>query len=356
MKLSRRRYRLALTICLLGMMLGGCGIVAFGQTRQQPLWQPPVLGSPLELSYLPDGVQAVVAWRAAEFLAHDEAQKFMASLGPLGEWLQQTLPDRTGIPLADCERVVLGLSTPSFDASALCVVIHARERLQADRLSAAWRANQTSIGSNAVFVSGDTAYALVNRDDGGTIFVMCPRDEIGAILARSASSPTLSRELEELRLQSNQNLQWVVLSPANFWLHDGDLLSPEHRVAAREWFDWFFAGSARAILFSANVNEHLFVETRVTVSADQPVATVARAYRQRLADTATRVEARLEAKPAAATERELLARSPKMLSIVDQFTRSAVQGRQVVFRTYLPQRAAHNLVLAARLFLENESK
>ena len=50
----------------------------------QTLWASPTDGPPLELAYLPPGVEIILAVRPAELLAHPEGKKVLAALGPIG--------------------------------------------------------------------------------------------------------------------------------------------------------------------------------------------------------------------------------------------------------------------------------
>jgi hypothetical protein len=101
-----------------------------------------------------------------------------------------------------------------------------------------------------------------------------------------------------------------------------------------------------------NLDERLFLELRIASSADRKPAVLLRDFRDRVGEASARLESELKDRAATDYDRKVLARLPKMLATLAEFTRADLDGRQVVLRAYLPPVAAHNLALGARLLFE----
>ena len=74
----------------------------------QTLWMSPTDGPPLDLAYLPPGVEIVLALRPAELLAAPEGEKVVAALGPLGDHAIDSVERSAGVKLGAIERLVVG--------------------------------------------------------------------------------------------------------------------------------------------------------------------------------------------------------------------------------------------------------
>ncbi len=62
----------------------------------ETLWVSPTHGPPLDLAYLPPGVEIILALRPAELLAHPEGEKVIAALGPWAEAASQSIEATSG--------------------------------------------------------------------------------------------------------------------------------------------------------------------------------------------------------------------------------------------------------------------
>ena len=76
------------------------------------LWAAPTAGQPLDLAFMPAGVQIIVAMRPEALAAHPEGEKVLAALGPIGrnamQYLDDALLDPSGV-----EHLILGLQATS---------------------------------------------------------------------------------------------------------------------------------------------------------------------------------------------------------------------------------------------------
>ena len=88
----------------------------------QTLWVSPTDGPPLELAYLPPGVEIIVALRPAKLLAHPEGEKIVAALGPLGALAIASVEQAAGAKLADVERLLVGWQV-ARDGSHLATLV-----------------------------------------------------------------------------------------------------------------------------------------------------------------------------------------------------------------------------------------
>jgi hypothetical protein len=347
-----------LCLCVVGFASGAGARAGAAQgpastrSAREPLWQSPTAGQPIELRFLPPGVQAVVVWRAADFMAHPEAVKILGALGAWGDWLNGALPAQTGVPLANCQRVTIGLTGAGPDAPAVCVVVQANEPLNARALNSVWKGNEQRVGSAVAYVADSRAYAIAPAA-ASTILLMAPWTEMPQMLAQREPT-SLARPLEELRRSSDDQRHFTLLCAPDFWTTSGKNWLGPAAPDVREWRDWFFSRGTIGALWSAHIGESLFGELRLAISADEPPVEAGRAYHQRVQQLAARVQDQMNASPPSDYTRPVLERFPRMLAVLDAHTRLSVEGRQVIARTYLPVEAAHNLVLGARLLVDDE--
>jgi hypothetical protein len=72
------------------------------------MWVSPTAGSPIDLDWLPQGVQMILALRPNALLAHPEGEKLLAALGPLGSEGIRSIEEVCGVRFAHVERLIVG--------------------------------------------------------------------------------------------------------------------------------------------------------------------------------------------------------------------------------------------------------
>ena len=127
----------------------------------QPIWQSPTSGEPLDLAYLAPGAQVVLALRPAALVQHGEWEKLKdpRTFGQLSEWLTVDLPKYAATPLENIELVIVGLLDASPDPPNWAMVVHTVDELSADDVVQAWGDVKTEeVEKTSVYVQGQRAF------------------------------------------------------------------------------------------------------------------------------------------------------------------------------------------------------
>lgn len=330
-----------------------------------PLWSPPTQGAALSspLDYVPAAAQVVMYWRVDDFLKHPEAAHVLAAAGELGEWLQVEAPRQLGVALDDLQWLTIGL-IPGEEAPRVTLAGMTKTAKPVTELQAAWgtttprsatadaRSSGDSAGANVkTFPQGDNTYFLPLEQD-GRLIVRAPTALARELSAGASKDRPRRREFDELLARSDESRHFTVLFAPSFWLNSGKPLLRDQYQHVRDWLTWFFPRTTEGALVSMNLDERLFLELRIASSADRKPAVLLRDFRDRVGEASARLESELKDRAATDYDRKVLARLPKMLATLAEFTRADLDGRQVVLRAYLPPVAAHNLALGARLLFE----
>src|SRR6476659_1903639 len=109
---------------------------AAATTDQKPLWVSPTHGKPVELSYLPPGVQLIAITRPSDLLKHAEGEKIRASLGPNGDAMLQHIEKTTGVPLRYVDQLVIGGQVTSEGTWLVTFVVRTPKAMSRDKLLA----------------------------------------------------------------------------------------------------------------------------------------------------------------------------------------------------------------------------
>jgi hypothetical protein len=110
----------------------------------------------------------------------------------------------------------------------------------------------------------------------------------------------------------------------------------------------------KAISFSFHLTDNLFAELRVYDNFGQAAQKAARELERRVAQLPKQVSNYVRDLQMSPYSKPVLWDYKDQLDVLHRFTRLGVDGKQIVFRTYLPVVAAHNLALGAHLaLLEN---
>jgi len=320
-----------------------------------PQWESPTAGKPLDLSYLPPGVQIVFALRPSAIVAHREGDKLLDAMGRWGELLRKDLVEIAGTPLANIERVHVGLLDNSPNPPLRAWVIWTIEPISWDQRLDQWEGGETFELSGKKVFQRDGIVFVEPRSGEGRLLVVAPREAAEEILATSGKPPRLRRELEVLAENSDADRMINVLFAPNFLFSGGkQLFADEAEILKRPVAD-FLGEEARGGLLSLHLDEDFFIELRLHGSADQLPLVMARNWRKRVHGIPSRVSSHVWSLEPSPYSRKVLAQLPQMVEMLEKYTRVAVEGRQTILRCYLPVEAAHNLALATRLTLYESS-
>lgn len=362
----------------------------------EPLWQSPTAGKPLNLAYLPAGVQMVIALRPADLLAHPEAARLLdpRTLGPVSDWFTKDLPAIAGQPLANIDQAIIGLLDGDLidgkpGPPRVTLVVQLRAGVPENQLVQAWGGPaDAKVADRKLFEREGRAWYLPHKDDTRTI-VVGPASEIRQVAAHGDAPPALQRELEGLLASSDELRQVTILFAPRYLFTSGRALLAGPAERLKNPLDWFFSGHeasvpadrppttdttsaemkpadknveleaegldlAKGAMLSLHLSENLFAELRVAPDLARGLPIIAGEYQQRVKATPKRVDLFIRSLALSPYSYDVLWQFPRMIEQAENYTRVGFDGRQVVLRMVLPAVATHNLALGTRLaLLEN---
>ena len=329
-------------------------------------WAAPTVGRPPTLSYLPPGSQLVLLARPAAIVADEEGRQFVRSLGPRVEAGIAQLEQLCGRGLADVEEILAGWQAGTPDLGGGDVVggwtLRFAEPLAlADDEAArgrAWgetRAEQE--GDETIHVGGALSYWMPAAA-GGRVLAIGPAPLLRA--AAAAGPPgdddglqaSLPQDLELLVGMLDRTRHLTLFGSPQYLLTDGRavLAGPFARLV--EPLGEFFGDGMRAAALSLHFGDNFYAELDAVATRDRPAPALARHLKQRIDGLGAVVEDYCAAVDPHPYGRKLVLRLPAMIASLADNARAGPEGRGVVVNAYLPQHAAHNLVLAGELALE----
>jgi hypothetical protein len=342
---------------------GETGLRALGE----PLWESPTAGPPLDVRYLPAGVQAIVALRLAELARHAEWLRLVDPRvsGVSGAWLNEGLPAICGRPLSDVERVLVGVLPVANSAPRwIYVVTYTTPRESADLL-AAWGnpGALVSDASGSVWRNATRVFVQPEQEANTVAIVIdlgdaAPEAVIAEVMAAGLAPAPLRREFEHLLLSSDAERLVSVLVAPDFLAGEGSEWFTAEASRLRGAIVDLLAGPASTAPPGAShdarptlLDDHLFLELRVHETTTRPGSRLASELRSRLDELPAEVDAHVRGLALSPYSYDILWAFPKMVDAAVQYSRVASTEAQAVVRLILPSPAAHNLVLGTRLAL-----
>jgi hypothetical protein len=322
------------------------------QGLEGELWASPTSGPPLDLRYLPPGALVVVALRPAVLLAHPEGAKALDALGPLGELARGRLPELTGIELADMDQALVGFLDRAPDPPAVAVVVRTAAALSETDLVGRWgNPKLDDAASGRLFRGEDRAFFLPPGGNQRLLAIM-PLKDVQDVLDMGDQPPLLRIEVEKLARASDADRAVSVLFTPDFLLMPSNSFLSGAAAQLKVPLQDFLGSEVKAGLLSCHLDgPNFFVELLVSPAVDRPPMSISKTLQDRVHAARLRVEDYVRPMTADPYAGKVLFRFPQMLAELEKHTRAAVIDRQVALRSYLPDRAAHNLALAAELAL-----
>lgn len=318
------------------------------------LWRGPTAGEPLALDYLPSGAQALIALRPAELLSGEDGAKLAESLGP-GKAGLAMLREVLGVPVDQIEQLLVAFYSDEAGSTQAAFVMRTVGDISAAQLPPAWGQPIESEANSKKYWKGmERSYWFPHSDD-RRLVAIAPNKAMADVLKREG--PALVRGgFERLLRHSDRTRQFTLIWAPSYLNTDGKNLLVGELDQLREPLARFFDESIEAVLLSGHRGEEggqaaLFLELRAVAPPETKPNELAVQLRQRVSDLPQQIAAQVAGLPPQPYSRQVVDRFPKMLQLLDQYTRSGVDDRQAVLNAYLPGAAAHNLILATELLL-----
>ena len=313
-------------------------------------WMPPPGPTRLLFRYLPPGSQLICSIRPVDFMKSKDGQLMLKAGG-----------DGLGQIIVMLERLV---KSPLSEIETLQVSWQADENGMP--LVAIWahRTKTDLLDSDVSAISDSTTPAEViegwlrwypHGETGGDVVVATPTLMNGLVTTSGAESE-LPRSMRPLRPILDGRRHLTVLGSPHYLVHDGRVLLSAMVMPLLEPIGRALDDDCPAAAVSIHLDDRTYFE----LDAVSPAVGSARLLKRHLDDELHKVSEKIEAvisrRDLDIYGRLLVIRLPGLLRLWQSNIRIGAEGRDlVVANSYLPEMAAHNIVLAGSLLLEQIS-
>ena len=337
-------------------------------------WASPTDGKPPSLAYLPPGSQLILLARPAAIVADEEGRQFVKSLGPRVAEGIATLHSLCGCSLENIAEVQAGWQADGNAATASGDVLAGwTVRFQepsplwddGEARAKAWgETTEKDIDGEQVYAGPKLSFWLPAAEE-GRVLVMAPAGLMEQLVeqmvaARAAGSEddgdalaaSLPQDLEQLVGMLDRTRHLTLLGSPHYLLTDGRPLMAGPLAGLVEPLGSFFGDGVKAAALSLHCGDNFYAEVDTIATRAEPAKSLAGRLTQQIEKVADAVEDYCASINPHPYGRKLVMRLPSMIRVVAASARCGAEGKGVVLNTYLPRHAAHNLVLASELALE----
>ncbi len=340
--------------------------------RGNEFWDSPTSGPPLDLAYLPNGVQVFIALRPAALMAHPQGQYLLeihdlgdagkvSVLGPLADYARTEVSRLCGgLPWEDLEQVVIGIIPKAGGAPQVALVARTRKPASLDGLTkAAGLEYRIPSGSQNIIVAapGKAAAEAAAAEQGEAKAALPLIDEALA----NEKGPLISLPAMEALQRVSDNERMLTVLFASGYAFSGDDFPIWKGLAEglKEPVSAFLGGANRlqAGMFSVHLtNETAFLELRAYPTAERGPVELAAELDKQIADLPEAVEKHIESLETVKFARRILLKLPGAVKEVPGQTTvgssrrpDAATASHAVARCYLPAYALSTLSFSTYL-------
>ncbi|MBA2116946.1 serine/threonine protein kinase [Bremerella alba] len=321
------------------------------QDDGQTLWASPTDGQPIDLTGVANDTRLALVVRTSDLTGNPEGDRILRALGPDFAAVRQQLEGELGVRFEQLETL-----TVSFGASTAggppCLV--AKLKGGTNLLSLWGNPNPIASGIPAMYdVKGWTVMPIPGKED--SQFVAGSKAVVEAIAQRGVAAPQLTRELEQLRRESDDQQTVSLLVEPQFLANaSGQVMRGELAAGAAGVKD-FLGEGIRAVLLSGHVGQNLYLEMRCMGSLSLDPPSLASSVKERINGVSRKLEDAVPGVNPTPYWRRLASRFPNMVQFAYQQSRTGVEANQAVINIMLPAAAGQNMVAGAELMLAANS-
>ena len=336
-------------------------------------WASPTTGRPPTLAYLPPGMQLILLARPAEIVANDEGLRFVRALGPRVERGITALAATCGCGLDGIEELLAGWQAGSPDtgggdvASSLTVRFVEPSALHddADARTQAWGATkEEALEDETIYTTTAAAVSYwLPQAEQGRVLAIAPTPLMKTMvtaakaLAQTAADDDapqaeLPPDLEQLVGMLDRTRHLTLFGSPQYLLSDGRSVLEWPLEKLVEPLGDFCGAGLQAAALSLHFGPNFYAEFDAVATRAEPATKLSKVLAARIEDLAIAVENYCASVQFQPYGRKLVGRLPAMIRVVAAQARCGAEGKGVVLNAYLPRHAAHNLVLASELALE----
>ncbi|PQO29963.1 serine/threonine protein kinase [Blastopirellula marina] len=313
----------------------------------QTLWASPTSGEAIDLSGLPNDTRLALVVRTGELTATPEGERILRALGPQFAAVRSQLEGDLALEFNALESLTVGLGASTSGGPA-CIVAKLKETTN---LPSLW-GNPTPVAGSVppmYQVNGWTVLPIPGQED--KAFVAGSSAVVQAVATQGVASPQLTRELEQLRRESDNQQTVSLLVDPQFLASNTAQVFPGELSAAATPVQDFLGEGLRGILLSGHMGSDLYLEMRLIGSLSLDPPSLAANMKEKIMGVSRSLEESVMAVNPTSYWRRLATQFPSMVRFAYQNTRSGVEDDQAMINCILPASAGQNLVAASELLL-----
>ena len=329
----------------------------------QLLWLPPAVPTPLPLDLLPPGGQMFLALRPAELLQPGgPGRELLASFEEPTAPLLDALTAIAGVPLEQLKQVTTAWFAP-MEAGGMpraCLRFELVAPRTLEQLQTAWDRQLVAeqVGDQQLLrTSAEWAYYVASQPLLGsqavTEFSAGPLDLMRDAAELRGQAGPLFPHMERLWRVCDQQSEVVVFAAVPFLVTEGRPLMRLGPPRLDDLLQEVVDPALRGLAVQMRLTPKWYTEIRLLGSDDQRAGQVLAQQQQRLQALPAAVESQLVRQTPDVYWRALAVRYPQMLRTLVRYTRFGVEQGTAVLNAYLPSKAAHNVLLASWLAVQD---
>ena len=308
-------------------------------------WMPPTEPSRLVFRYLPSGSQLILSVRPADFLNSKDGQFVLKAGGEQLEAVVVLLESLVKCSLSKIETLQVSWQA---DENGLPLVAIWAHRYEPGGQEGARATNVAVPAGN----SGGWLRWYPNGENGKDVVVAVPQ-LMDALMSTTAEISELPRSMRPLAPVLDGNRQFTLLGSPHFLVHDGRVLLPATTLPLLDPIENILGAECPAAAVSIHLDDRTYFELDAVSPAVGSARVLDRQLEVGLHQVSKKAEAVISGRDLDVYGRRLVMRLPEILRIGQRYLRIGIEGRDlVVANAYLPEMAAHNIVLAASLLLD----
>lgn len=317
------------------------------QDDGQTLWASPTDGQPIDLTGVPSDTRLALVVRASDLTGNPEGDRILRAMGPDFAALREQLEGELGVRFEQLETLTVSFG-PSTAGGPPCLV--AKLKGGTNLLSLWGNPNPSGSGIPAMYeVKGWTVMPMPGKED--SQFVAGSKAVVEAIVQRGVAAPQLTRELEQLRRESDDQQTVSLLVEPQFLASSGSQVMRGELAAGSAGVKDFLGEGIRAVLVSGHLGQNLYLEMRCMGSLSLDPPSLANSVKEKINGVSRKLEDAVPSLNPTPYWRRLASRFPNMVQYAYQQSRTGVDANQAVVNIMLPSAAGQNMVAGAELML-----
>ncbi|HTI50646.1 MAG TPA: hypothetical protein VL475_06840, partial [Planctomycetaceae bacterium] len=308
-------------------------------------------GPPLTLQFVPMGARIVIHLRPADLWQRGgPGEEFRLCLGPLGTWVDEQMRTRCLLDPAQIEEALIALIPVSREAFDVALVVRSVEPIRRSELIEKLDGELVD-QPRPHYLTANKAYLL---HDART-FAVAPREMTESLLESAEGSGVTSQGIQALLEKTDRNRHFTLVAELEDVRNGVKSLAPSNAHALLNAVVDFFGDEAETIAWSfhlgdASSGRDLFLEVVVRNRPTRSPPHLRDDLHKKLAAVPDEIlEIVRRADPPEPGEKKIVGRFPRMIKVLEQAAEINIGKRDVSIQWELPERAAPNLALGARL-------